>query len=90
MPLIRNISFAGNFNPQTSVLSEGKPIDQEGQKDLLGDTFPDFNVDDMVLERRMGFNNGNMNFLGIALAFGAVGMASFITASPVEGSAGIP
>ena len=87
---MRNISFAGNFNPQTSVLSEGKPIDQEGQKDLLGDTFPDFNVDDMVLERRMGFNNGNMNFLGIALVFGAVGMASFITASPVEGSAGIP
>ena len=79
LPLMRNTSY--------TVLSEGKPIDQEGQKDLLGDGV--FNVDEMILERNSDYNNGKLNFLGLALVFGAVGMASFISASPVEGSAGI-
>ena len=43
----------------------------------------------MILERKSDFNNGNLNFLGLAVVFGAVGMASFMTASPVEGAAGV-
>jgi len=43
----------------------------------------------MLLERRSDLNNGNINFLSLALVFGAVGMVSFITASPVEGAAGV-
>lgn len=47
-----------------------------------------FNVDDMLIDRRTGVNNGNMNFFGLAIVFGAVGMASFMTASP-ESTSGV-
>lgn len=48
----------------------------------MGDNADVFNVDDMLIDRRTGLNNGNMNFFGLAMVFGAVGMASFMTASP--------
>lgn len=78
LPLMRNISFGG----QMAALSEGKLINLEEQKDLMGDNADVFNVDDMLIDRRTGLNNGNMNFFGLAMVFGAVGMASFMTASP--------
>lgn len=84
LPLMRNISFGG----QMAALSEGKLINQEEQKNLLGDGTDVFNIDDMLIDRRDGGNNGNMNFFGLAMVFGAVGMASFMTASP-ESSSGV-
>jgi len=43
----------------------------------------------MLLERRSDANNGNLNFLSLALVFGAVGMISFITASPTDDASGV-
>ena len=85
LPIMRNISFGGHM----TALSEGKLANQEEQKDLFGEGTDVFNVDDMLIDRRTGGNNGGMNFFGLACVFGAVGMASFMTASPVEGSSGI-
>ena len=84
LPLMRNISFGG----QMAALSEGKLVNLEEQKDLIGGNDNVFNVDDMLIDRRASLNNGNMNFFGLAMVFGAVGMASFMTASP-ESSSGV-
>ena len=72
-----------------AALSEGKLANQEEQKDLFGDGNEVFNVDDMLIDRKNSNQNSSMNFFGLACVFGAVGMASFMTASPVEGSSGI-
>jgi len=85
LPIMRNISFGGHV----AALSEGKLANQEEQKDLFGEGTEIFNVDDMLIDRRNGPNNGGLNFFGLACMSGAVGMASFMTASPVEGSSGI-
>jgi len=78
MPLMRNISFAG----QLPALSEGKPMNQEEQKDLLGDEV--FNPDDVLIDRSAGGGFNNSSFFGLAMVFGAVGMASFMSAAPVD------
>lgn len=84
LPLMRNISFGG----QLPALSEGKPMNQEEQNYLLDGN--EFNVDDVLIDRSTGGRFNNTSFFGgLAMVFGAIGMASFMTASPMEGSAGV-
>lgn len=83
LPLMRNISFGG----QMRQLSEGRPGNQEEQKDLLAET--EFNVDDVLIDRSAGGRGfSNTTFFGLAMVFGAVGTVSFMSASPMEGTPG--
>jgi len=81
--LMRNISFGG----QLPALSEGRPMNQEEQKDLLGDG-ADFNVDDVLIDRSAGGRFNNTSFFGMAMVFGAIGMCSFMSAAPSETTIG--
>lgn len=80
LPLMRNISFGG----QLPALSEGRPMNIEEQKDLLGED-NDFNVDDVLIDRSASGRFVNSSFFGMAVMCGGIGMASFMSASsPME------
>lgn len=86
MPLTRNISFGG----QLPALSEGRAGNQEELKELFGDDGHDFNVDDVLIDRSAGEGYGSTTYFGgLAVVFGAVGMASFMGASGMEEAASL-
>ena len=78
--LMRNITIGG----QDDVQSVGMLENQTGPKDQPEPTHEEFNVDDMLITRNEQTSSNSMNFFGLACVFGAIGMVSVLTDSPVD------
>ena len=57
---------------------------QTGPKDQPEPIHEEFNVDDMLITRNEQSSSNSMNFFGLACVFGAIGMVSVLTDSPVD------